>query len=191
MQKRRRTRIRRRRFLADDLRIDRLYVSCLGEIMKEIIVREGFLPRQPWQAKRRTIGRVPGQQGTNSSLCNVPREDESHGDPLRGFLQKERDARTCVTSGVFDAVWQHLGTEIRENKIFYSLIIVVKNDENFLIMMDKVWQTASTLFNRVWKRNLAKKFERIFSTMTNKRGKIRNENSSLVSTLWDTKIWKV
>lgn len=71
-------------------------------------------------------------------------------------------ARTCVTSGVFDAVRQHLGTEIRENKIFYSLIIVVRNEENFLIMMDKVWQTASTLFNRVWKRNLAKKFERNF-----------------------------
>lgn len=52
-------------FLADDLRIDRLYVSCLGEL-KEIIVREGFPSRQPWQVKRRTI--APGQQGTNV-LC--------------------------------------------------------------------------------------------------------------------------
>lgn len=47
--------------------------------MKEIIVREGFLPRQPWQAKRRTIGRVPGQQGTEKKvLC----------DPLRGIFAK-------------------------------------------------------------------------------------------------------
>lgn len=44
-----------RGFLVVDLRIDRLYMSCLSKL-KEIIVREGFLSRQPWQAKRRTIG---------------------------------------------------------------------------------------------------------------------------------------
>lgn len=62
--------------------------------MKEIIVREGFLPRQPWQAKRRTIGRVPGQQGTEKKvLC----------DPLRGifascaYVRDLRSFRCCLT----------------------------------------------------------------------------------------------
>lgn len=44
-----------RGFLVVGLRIDRLYMSCLGEL-KEIIVREGFPPERPWRAKRRTIG---------------------------------------------------------------------------------------------------------------------------------------
>lgn len=29
----------------------------------------------------------------------------------------------------------------------------MRNDKNFLIMTDKVWRTASTLFNRVWNRS--------------------------------------
>lgn len=139
MQKRRRTRIRRRRFLADDLRIDRQYVSCLGEIMKEIIVREGFLPRQPWQAKRRTIGRVAGQRGTNV-LCAT-------------FLSSAR-IKAILFSGDFcnneRANW-HLRCCIRRKNsrkyLIIGLLIFAKKKE-WRKFCNKVWQTASIIFNQ-------------------------------------------
>lgn len=75
--------------------------------MKEIIVREGFLPRQPWQAKRRTIGRVAGQRGTNVLCATFLSFARIKAIFFSGdFCNKDEPADT------FDAV---LGEKIREN----------------------------------------------------------------------------
>lgn len=99
MQKKRQTHISSRGFHADDLRMDRLYVSSLGEL-KEIIVRGGFLPRQPWQVKERTIGacRVNEEQ-TISMLFSLGgwKPGQRRCDLLQNF-QKTASAACCVTT---------------------------------------------------------------------------------------------
>lgn len=89
----------RRRFLAEDLRIDRLYVLCLNEL-KEIIVRQGFLPRLPWQVKQPTIGVCTASTRNKRFLFRSPARIKATTlslayDPLYNFRKITSATHTC------------------------------------------------------------------------------------------------
>lgn len=144
MQRRRRTRIRRRR-------IPRWRPQNRSAI--RVVSRRTERNHCPWRVSfeatlaSETANNRAGSTRDKRSLCNVlPREDKSHGDPLRDFCKRnEPAARTCDISPMFSMLY-------REQR--FEKILNLKQKKCWVLIfaweMRKIFNKDSTLFNQMF-----------------------------------------